>query len=140
MTKARLIEMIDSVLAWGADHDEEFRGCLVDALDITEEEYKELFDEDLNAYLGEEDDEDDEEEEDDEPDLPDKVTLNKDIIDDFDYDDGEVDDDSLQECIDNYLSDEYGYCINDYNYKCHYNEKGKLIGIDIYNIDWDLSE
>ena len=74
------------------------------------------------------------------PDLPDKVTLNEDVVDDFDYDDGEVDDDSLQECIDNYLSDEYGYCINDYNYKCHYNEKGKLIGIVIYNINWDTTE
>ena len=63
MTKERLIEMIDGVLAWGADHDEEFRGCLADALDITEEEYKELFDEDLNAYLGEEDEDDDEDEE-----------------------------------------------------------------------------
>jgi len=134
MTKERLIEMIDSVLAWGADHDEEFRGCLVDALDITEEEYKELFDEDLNAYLGEEEDEEED------LDLPDSLILNEDIIDDFDYDDGEVDDDSLQECIDNYLSDEYGYCINDYNYKCHYNEKGKLIGIVIYNIDWDTTE
>ncbi len=134
MTKERLIEMIDSVLAWGADHDEEFRGCLVDALDITEEEYKELFDEDLNAYLGEEEDEEED------LDLPDSLILNEDIIDDFDYDDGEVDDDSLQECIDNYLSDEYGYCINDYNYKCHYNEKGKLIGIVIYNINWDTTE
>lgn len=63
MTKERLIEMIDSVLAWGADHDEEFRECLVDALDITDEEYKELFDEELGEYLGEEDDEDEDEEE-----------------------------------------------------------------------------
>lgn len=78
--------------------------------------------------------------EDNSPDLPDKVTLNADVVKDFDYDDGDVDDDSLQECIDNYLSDEYGYCINSYNYKCHYNEKDKLIGIDIYNIDWDTSE
>ena len=57
MTKERLIEMIDNVLAWGADHDEEFRGDLVDALDITEEEYRELFDEDLNEYLGESEEE-----------------------------------------------------------------------------------
>ena len=74
------------------------------------------------------------------PDLPDKVTLNEDVVEKFDYDDGDVDDESLQEYMDNYLSDEYGYCVNDYNYKCHYNEDGKLIGIDIYNIDWDLSE
>lgn len=63
MTKERLVEMIDSVLAWGADHDEEFRGCLVDALDITGEEYKELFNADLSEYLGEDDDEGEEEEE-----------------------------------------------------------------------------
>ena len=132
VSRERLVEMIDSVLAWGADHDEEFRACLVYALGITDDEYEILFDENLDTYLRGEDD--------DAPDLPDKVTLNEDIIKDFDYDDGDVDDESLQECIDNYLSDEYGYCINDYNYKCHYNEKGELVGIDIYNIDWDLSE
>lgn len=59
MTKERLIEMIDKVLAWGSDHDEEFRGNLVDALDITEEEYRELFDEDLNEYLGESEEDED---------------------------------------------------------------------------------
>ena len=58
MTKERLIGMIDSVLAWGADHNEEFRECLVNALDITEEEYKELFDADLNEYVYGEDYED----------------------------------------------------------------------------------
>ena len=62
MTKERLIEMIDNVLAWGSDHDEEFRGDLVYALNITEEEYRELFDEDLNEYLGESEDEEEEEE------------------------------------------------------------------------------
>lgn len=59
MTKERLIEMIDNVLAWGSDHDEEFRGDLVYALDITEEEYRELFGEDLNEYLGESEDDED---------------------------------------------------------------------------------
>lgn len=134
VSRERLIEMIDGVLAWGADHDEEFRECLVDALGITDDEYEILFDENLDTYLGEEDEDDEEE-----PDLPDSLTLNEDVVEDFDYDDGDVDDDSLQECIDDYLSDEYGYCINEYNYKCHYNEDGKLIRIDIYNIDWDLS-
>lgn len=57
MTKERLEEMIDSVLSWGADHNEEFRECLVNALGITEEEYKELFDADLDEYLGEEEEE-----------------------------------------------------------------------------------
>jgi len=71
--------------------------------------------------------------------LPNKIMLNKDVVKDFDYDDGDVDDESLQECIDNYLSNKYGYQVNDYNYKCCYSEyspNGKLIGIDIYNIDW----
>ena len=66
MTKERLIEMIDGVLAWGADHDEEFRECLVNALDITEEEYKELFDADLDEYLGDEDDDEDDDEDEEE--------------------------------------------------------------------------
>ena len=66
MTKERLIEMIDNVLAWGSDHDEEFRGDLVDALDITEEEYQELFGEDLNEYLGDSDEDEDEDDEEDE--------------------------------------------------------------------------
>lgn len=66
MTKERLIEMIDNVLAWGSDHDEEFRGDLVDALDITEEEYQELFGEDLNDYLGESEDDDEEDEDEEE--------------------------------------------------------------------------
>ena len=131
MTKKRLEQILDNVLAWGAEHEEEFRECLIDAMDLTDEEIKEL---ELEEYVGEEEDEEED------LDLPDSLILNEDIIDDFDYDDGEVDDDSLQECIDNYLSDEYGYCINDYNYKCHYNEKGKLIGIVIYNIDWDTTE
>lgn len=60
MTNERLIEMIDSVLAWGSDHNEEFRANLLYALGITDEEYKELFDEDLNEYLGESENDEDE--------------------------------------------------------------------------------
>jgi len=137
MTKERLEEVLQNIIEWGMDHDDEFMECLVYAMDLSDDEVKEL---ELEDYASEDDEDDEEEEEDDEPDLPDKVTLNKDVVETFDYDDGDVDDESLQECIDNYLSDQFGYCINDYNYKCHYNEKGKLIGIDIYNIDWDLSE
>jgi len=137
MTKERLEQILDNVLAWGNDHDEEFRECLIDAMDLSDDEVKEL---ELEDYASEDDEDDEEEEEDDEPDLPDKVTLNEDVVEDFDYDDGEVDDDSLQECIDEYLSDEYCYRVEGYNYKCHYNENGKLVGIDIYDIDWILNE
>lgn len=66
VSKERLVEMIDNVLAWGADHDKEFRECLVDALEITDDEYEILFDEDLATYLGEEEDDDENDEEEDE--------------------------------------------------------------------------
>lgn len=60
MTNERLREVIDNVLAWGADHEEEFRECLLYAMDLTDEEIKELQledyvreeDEDLDQYLG----------------------------------------------------------------------------------------
>ena len=60
MTKERLEEIIDNVLAWGADHEEEFRECLLYAMDLTDEEIKELQledyvreeDEDLDQYIG----------------------------------------------------------------------------------------
>lgn len=71
MTKIRLIEILESVISWGSDHDKEFRECLVKALGITEEEYKEVFHEDLDTYLGEEDDEY-EEDDDDEEELTDE--------------------------------------------------------------------
>lgn len=71
-------------------------------------------------------------------DLPDKVTLNEDVIESFDYDAGDVDDESLQECIDNYLKNEYGCAVEDYSYGCDYDENDELIGIDVYNIKWNL--
>ena len=60
MTNERLKEIIDNVLAWGCDHEEEFRECLLYAMDLTDEEIKELQlenyvredDEDLNQYIG----------------------------------------------------------------------------------------
>ena len=60
MTNERLREVIDNVLAWGADHEEEFRECLLYAMDLTDEEIKELQlenyvreeDEDLDQYIG----------------------------------------------------------------------------------------
>ena len=60
MTKERLEEVLNNVIAWGGDHDEEFRGCLLYAMDLTDEEIKEL---ELEDYVTEEDDEDDDDEE-----------------------------------------------------------------------------
>lgn len=60
MTNKRLREIIDNVLAWGYDHEEEFRECLLYAMDLTDEEIKELQlenyvreeEEDLDQYIG----------------------------------------------------------------------------------------
>lgn len=62
MTKERLEKIINNVLDWGAEHEEEFRECLINAMDLTEEEIKELR---LEDYISEDDDDydDDEEEE-----------------------------------------------------------------------------
>lgn len=60
MTKERLEEIINNVLDWGAEHEEEFRECLINAMDLTEEEIKEFR---LEDYISEDEDEDEDEEE-----------------------------------------------------------------------------
>ena len=122
IAKERLVEMIDSVLAWGADHDEEFKECLVNALDITEEEYEELFGESLDCYLGE-----DEEEEEDEKELelPEEDTISKPNIENLD---------ELDEYVSNYLSDTYGFCVKSFNFDF---DECKLY---IYDIKWDTED
>ena len=42
ITKERLIQIIDDILAWGQEHDEEFYDCLLNAADITDEERAEM--------------------------------------------------------------------------------------------------
>ena len=59
MTKERLEKIINNVLDWGAEHEEEFRECLIDAMDLTEEEIKEFR---LEDYISEENEDEDEEE------------------------------------------------------------------------------
>ena len=59
MTNERLKEIINNVLDWGAEHEEEFRECLIDAMDLTEEEIKEFR---LEDYISEKDEDEDEEE------------------------------------------------------------------------------
>ena len=117
MTKIRLIEILESVLSWGSDHDKEFRECLVKALGITEEEYKEVFHEELDTYLGKEDED---------LDLPTEDEIGR-------PSNLETDDD-FEEYISNYLSDEYGFCVN--SFKFDFDTKK----IYIYDIDWDTTE
>ena len=42
MTKKRLVEILNNILDWGADHNEEFRKCLINASGLTEGEIKHL--------------------------------------------------------------------------------------------------
>lgn len=42
ISKERLIEIINNLVAWGIDHEEEFYDCLMDAADMTDEELAEL--------------------------------------------------------------------------------------------------
>ncbi len=54
MTKERLLKIIDNILSWGNDHDEDFRECLLYAMDLTEDEINELG---LQNYIDDEEDE-----------------------------------------------------------------------------------
>lgn len=58
MTKERLLEVLDGVLSWGNDHDEEFRECLIYAMGLTRDELKEL---NLINYVNDGCDDEDEE-------------------------------------------------------------------------------
>lgn len=53
ITKERLTEIIDNLLAWGQEHDEEFYDCLMNAANMTDEELAEL--DFVYRYDGEED-------------------------------------------------------------------------------------
>lgn len=64
-------------------------------------------------------------------DLPSELTLS---IYDFNYVDGETDIDELNDAIGDYLSDEYGYCHNGFQFDV---EGDKIY---VYGIEWDLSE
>lgn len=57
MTKERLEEVLQNIIDWGMDHDDEFMECLVDAMDLNADEVKEL---ELEEYSEVEDDEEEE--------------------------------------------------------------------------------
>ena len=58
MTKERLEEVLQNIIDWGMEHDDEFMECLVDAMDLSGDEVKEL---ELEEYSEVEDDEEEEE-------------------------------------------------------------------------------
>ena len=61
MTKERLEEILQNVIEWGMDHDNEFMECLVYAMDLNEEEVKELELEEYTGLMDEFDEEDEDE-------------------------------------------------------------------------------
>lgn len=60
MTKERLEEVLENLLWWGSEHDEDFRSDMLYAMHLTDEEIEEL---DLQNFVEDSDEEDDEEEE-----------------------------------------------------------------------------
>ena len=128
MTKERLEEIIDSVLAWGNDHNEEFRECLLNAMGLTNNEIKEL---DLTDYVKEDTENDN---------LPTEITLDRIDIEDNGF--NVYDDDELEEQLSEYLSDEYGCCHEGFNYDVVWDSflPDQPRKIKITNIDWDTTE
>lgn len=53
MTLNRAIYIIENILNWGWEHDSEFRECLLNAMELTEDEIAEL---DLEHYVNDEED------------------------------------------------------------------------------------
>ena len=113
MTKERLEKILDNILSWGNDHDEEFRECLINAMDLTDEEIKEL---QLEEYISENEND---------LDLP-----TEDEIARVDFDDLN----EMDEYVSDYLSNEYGFCVKSFKYDFDTRK------IYIYDIEWDTSE
>ena len=119
MEKERLKKLLDNILGWAADHDDEFMGCIVEASGMTLEEAREL---DVASYHPDREYED--------LGLPTEVRMEIDSC----LADSIEDEEYLIEEINNYLSDTYGWCVWNYDYE--------IVGDEILisNIEWDLEE
>ena len=119
MEKERLEELLNNILAWGTMHDDEFIQCMVEASDMTIEEAREL---DVAEWHEDRTGED--------LGLPSEVDMEidsclADALEDVVY---------VEQVINDYLSDEYGWCVWGYEYDIVGNH------IHITNINWDVSE
>ena len=118
MKKERLQEILNHIFDWGAEHEDEFMECMITASDMTIEEARELHVAEWHEDRTKED-----------FNLPDEEEMEidsclADSIEDKEY---------VENCISDYLSDTYGWCVNSFNYEIL---KDK---IKITNIDWDVS-
>ena len=59
MTKERLEEVLENLLGWGSEHDEDFRSDMLYAMHLTDEEIEEL---NLQNFVEDSDEEEDEDE------------------------------------------------------------------------------
>ncbi len=59
INKKRLRKLLDNILAWGCEHDNEFMQCMIEASGMTKEEAKELEVEEFIESEEEDEDEDD---------------------------------------------------------------------------------
>lgn len=55
--------------------------------------------------------------------------------------DDEYDDfDTVNDYVLNYLSGEYGFCINSLSLEVKKDKTGNVLGVKVWNIDWDTTE
>ena len=55
--------------------------------------------------------------------------------------DDEYDDfDTINDYVLNYLSNEYGFCINSLSLEVEKDKTGNVLGVKVWNIDWDTTE
>lgn len=128
MTKDRYNEILENILGWGSEHEEEFRECLLNAMKLTDDEIKELR---LTDYVKGDTEIDN---------LPTTITLDRNDIEDNGF--NVYNDDELDEALGEYLSDEYGYCHEGFNYNVVWDKflPDQPKEIKITNIKWDTTE
>ncbi len=124
---------LNNILDWGAEHSSEFRDCLVDAMNISDDDFEKTFDMTKDDYIDDESDDSD-----DDIDLPRRVELKDVAIADCEF---------IDDVISERLSDEYGYCVESFRYSLNTKSKSKRGGvttsiydISVTDIDWDTSE
>ena len=111
MELMRKAELFDNLVEWAFEHDKEFIDCFFNASGATDEERKEV-DEEANGFP------------------PIAVYAG---FEEIGYEEGMTDDEIGQLILD-YLSDNYGFCVNDFRNR----PMGK--GFMVTGIDWDKTE
>lgn len=119
MEKKRLEELLNNILGWASEHDDEFMKCVVKASQMTIEEAREL---DVASYHEDREYED--------LGLPTEARMDIDSC----LADSIEDEEYVVEEINNFLSDTYGWCVWNYDYEVVGDE------ILITNIEWDLDD